>query len=1295
MTTLGPNAGTAHITVKPSLRGWSAEVRRQLEREMKGLPPMQLPAPDSRTSRRSGEKSGDDFAGGFDRMVRKRIQASLSNLPKADIGVAKTQAEQEIKDLRAQLETLSKKRIGIDVDAAGALQQLRDVQLRLERLSAESVDINVKADTVLASAQLAALHHQVNELDRDSVNVDVNTSAAQRGLSALADVGGMLSTRMQLLAGVGLLLIPVVAVVASLGATLVATLAAAGGGIGALLAAVLGNILPVIKAQSELKQKQQEAASSAQAYASAQDQVRTATEGVASAEISAARSISDAQRAVADARRSAARAIVSAEEAVVSAQRSRKSAQQDLDAAIDAARKKLADYSAQLRQAALDESGAALSVTQAQENLNQVLSDPTATQLQIDQARQALAEAQFSYGQASKHRKDLQAQAKKDRAAGVSGDQAVIAARQRLADANRSVADAERNLAQARADGARSVATAERNLSRARADGARQVAQAREQLAHAREAEAYAAAKNAKAQAEVEKRLKLLRGPAAVFVKALAGAKRAWKEFLKAVAPDAFGLAAGGLRMFSRMLPKLEPLVRGSARAVGSLFRSFGKFVTGKEGRGFIRWLTKTAPSAIRTIGRSVGNIMVGIGGLIGALAQSDTGFLDLTKRFADWGKSASGKSSVQGFIQYAKDNAPIVADLIRAIAGATVEILPPLAKVGTFLLKTMILGLRTASFTRKAISTAWHAIGRVTSAVWDGPGGVKAIVHGFWWLLQHTLIPTVQFLWRHVIKPVFGWIGDKVETVWKRVLKPTFQALWAILHDVVIPVVQRLWDKVVKPVFGWIGDKISGTWHDHIRPALTAFRDFIGDTLVPAIKRGIDRIGTIFDGLRKAAGTPVKFVVDTVYNNGIRKVINAIPGVSGVDPIDTSKWPSFATGGVLPGYTPGRDVHRFVSPTAGVLNLSGGEGILIPQAVRQLGGSAGIAYLNKRARAGRLSLSPLLEQSHASGGIVYVDGEPMSRVAAAQLAAAENASGIPMRVIQGSYQPYTSYSGSSHMGGGVMDTSPATWTAQSWLRKAAFAAWVRNVPGAAFAGSGAHIHSVSMIDPAVTNHSQVLSYQMGGDGLGGADYGPRPAVDPTIMKAVRTLLGGGLSFGSPTVSGTHSGGGNPLTKFLDAIDTVKDVASALPKMLGRLGSMGPWGKLMLTGVKSMGGKFRGWVNDKIPGPGPFPNLFDSGGLAVGRGLLAKETIAPERVLDPRQTVAFEQLVAALTGTDRAGRSLAGGSRTPDLRVQRVRLIDWDKGLAEIEYLAHGAAEQVYASHSAHAARMNDLDVDY
>ncbi len=78
------------------------------------------------------------------------------------------------------------------------------------------------------------------------------------------------------------------------------------------------------------------------------------------------------------------------------------------------------------------------------------------------------------------------------------------------------------------------------------------------------------------------------------------------------------------------------------------------------------------------------------------------------------------------------------------------------------------------------------------------------------------------------------------------------------------------------------------------------------------------------------------------------------------------------ATGGVLPGFTPGRDVHRFTSSTGGALELSGGEAIMRPEWTRAIGGPKAVAQMNAAARSGKM-------QRFAGGGIfrkIRVEGQ-------------------------------------------------------------------------------------------------------------------------------------------------------------------------------------------------------------------------------------------------------------------------------------------------------------------------------
>ncbi len=165
----------------------------------------------------------------------------------------------------------------------------------------------------------------------------------------------------------------------------------------------------------------------------------------------------------------------------------------------------------------------------------------------------------------------------------------------------------------------------------------------------------------------------------------------------------------------------------------------------------------------------------------------------------------------------------------------------------------------------------------------------------------------------------------------------------------------------------------IDGAWRG-IRTAISAVGSWFTNTLWPGMQRTIGWIGNAFtnvknaigrawNGIKAAAAKPINFVLGTVYNDGIAHWWNTIAKAVGLSSLKLPKASlvKFASGGVLPGYTPGRDVHEFFSPTAGRLSLSGGEAIMRPEFTRAVGGPAGVAALNAAARRG---------QAFADGGV-------------------------------------------------------------------------------------------------------------------------------------------------------------------------------------------------------------------------------------------------------------------------------------------------------------------------------------
>lgn len=214
-----------------------------------------------------------------------------------------------------------------------------------------------------------------------------------------------------------------------------------------------------------------------------------------------------------------------------------------------------------------------------------------------------------------------------------------------------------------------------------------------------------------------------------------------------------------------------------------------------------------------------------------------------------------------------------------------------------------------------------------------------------------------------------------------------TFRAIVDAAFRAVATVATWLWKNILEPYFtammtvwGAVGSAIRWTFENVIRPVFDGF-----SRLVTTVKDGfgaaVEGIGNLWAGMKEKLRAPVQWVVDVVWNNGLRSLWNMANNLWGGEDLPTFR---FARGGVMPGYTPGRDVHRFISPTGGMLDLSGGEAIMRPEFTRALGVPT-INHLNEIARqGGERGLMQALgmdgrgtpgRQAFAGGGIVELPG--------------------------------------------------------------------------------------------------------------------------------------------------------------------------------------------------------------------------------------------------------------------------------------------------------------------------------
>lgn len=357
-------------------------------------------------------------------------------------------------------------------------------------------------------------------------------------------------------------------------------------------------------------------------------------------------------------------------------------------------------------------------------------------------------------------------------------------------------------------------------------------------------------------------------------------------------------------------------------------------------------------------------------------------------------GIAASVRSRVTTIAKSVAEKASAAATRAMAVAQRILNAAMRANLIGVIITALLLLGAavvvawKKSDTFRKIVTAAWDKIKQAVSVAWNRviKPAFKAIAD---WVTG-TLIPVIRRLWENVVKPAFSKIGQAVKWAWEHVIKPAVRALVWYWEHVLGPVLKWLWNKVVKPVFGWIGDKVVSVWNNVIKPVFQKLGSFVRETVAPAFRKGISAIGRAWDWLKNAATRPINFIIDTVYNNGIRKFVNGLLDRFGIEtrlpyvmPIGANKRTPgastgrtapgvFAEGGVLPGFTPGRDVHTFSSPTAGRLKLSGGEAVMRPEWTRAIGGPREVERLNRAAVHGRLGRDAW---RFARGGTIPAEG--------------------------------------------------------------------------------------------------------------------------------------------------------------------------------------------------------------------------------------------------------------------------------------------------------------------------------
>jgi len=488
------------------------------------------------------------------------------------------------------------------------------------------------------------------------------------------------------------------------------------------------------------------------------------------------------------------------------------------------------------------------------------------------------------------------------------------------------------------------------------------------------------------------------------------------------------------------------------------------------------------------------------------------------------------------------------------------------------------------------------------------------------------TYLYTKNKTFAKVVDQVWKFVGKVVSLYWNYYLKPAMRAWWFVLSRVVIPAVRAvgrwvvdIWKTKIRPAWdamkagvSALGDRISGAkdrivaGFDRIRAGVARVKDAFS-TARSAIGHAWGKIG---DAIRKPIGIAARAL--NTFISGLDSLMGKVSGGKlGID---------FRIQGDVLGWKDGGYTgNKPANAIAGVVH--GDEHVIRSPARRALEAMrpGALDYMNKTGRW----------PGYKSGGRVVWPAKGTS----------SRHSGYPWATWAGDInQPGTADFGApvrAYRDGKVAATNRWGHSYGNHIRI--------NHPGS---GSTLYAHLSQIAVRA--GQAVTAGQQIGRVGNTGNSFGPHLHFE---------IMGGAAKIG-----GDSGGGGGGLmgmvTSALDKFNAVGKFNKLVGKLKGSLdvAEGSPIGQMMKKIPSRLRDGAWDWVKDKL-------SPFDTGGLAMGKGLMFKDTQRPERVLSPRQTQAFESAMAGGFG--------AGQPKAVQLTRARIGVDElgaWIEGIAQVVY---------------------------
>ncbi|WP_280499021.1 phage tail protein [Nocardia cyriacigeorgica] len=403
-------------------------------------------------------------------------------------------------------------------------------------------------------------------------------------------------------------------------------------------------------------------------------------------------------------------------------------------------------------------------------------------------------------------------------------------------------------------------------------------------------------------------------------------------DALVAIAPALGDLGRIFADSLTAIMPTLSAFIRDLAVGLQPVLPVIANLLTaiGNALRPMIGPLSQAAVVIGTALADAVNALAPAMGPLAQAFADLVVAVSPLIPLLAD-SFSVVLQALAPAISQIAVALAPVIAQFAEQMKPVLEQLAPILAETA------MILGTAIAD----AIKQVAPVLPQLVTAFTDLVLAVVPLLPEFAKLAAEILPPLVR-IWVEMT-PVTIKLIEALTWLVQQVL-PIVIEHWRIMGDTLSTVFTVIGDAVVfwKTVFKEAFDEVKGFWDD-LQTKFDGVKAWFTDTLVPAFgtaidkvkgffQTGVDGIKTAWHGLQEAAAVPVRFVVNTVWNEGLLKAWNAVARfLPGIEPMEKVTL-GFATGGAVRG--PGSGTSDSIPAW-----LSNGEHVVTAAEVMRAGG--------------------------------------------------------------------------------------------------------------------------------------------------------------------------------------------------------------------------------------------------------------------------------------------------------------------------------------------------------------------